>query len=283
MRGGGIGPNRPPGRPPGEGSGLFAPGPWMLHVGLGAMLLVGLGLHLRLGAGLMEALLAGFLLFTLPMLSVLQLSLMDAARFDRPGMYAGSAVTLVVLTVVALVVGALGSGLDAMALRTAPLDEVAIATGWLALGTVLLFLLFVGIQRVTAIEEHPLLAELIPRTPHERRLFAGLSVVAGLGEEIVFRGFLLAVLTPALGDPWTALLVSSLAFGVLHVYQGPFGIARTALLGALFGVSVILTGTLWPAVVVHVVYDWFGGLVYGPRSLPPSDDARRGRSLDEWV
>lgn len=263
--------------------GPSAPGIWMLHVGLGAMLLVGLGLHLRLEAGLMESLFTGFLLFTLPMLSVLQLSLIDGDTFDRPGMYAGSAVTLVLLTVVALIVGALGPGLESMALRGAPAVEVAIATGWLALGTALLFLLFLGVERVASIEEHPLLAQLIPRTRHERRLFAGLSVVAGLGEEVVFRGFLLAVLAPALGDPWTALLVSSLAFGVLHVYQGPWGIARTALLGALFGVSVLLHGTLWPAVIVHVLYDWFGGLVYGPRALPPSDSDRRGRSLDEWA
>ena len=101
------------------------------------------------------------------------------------------------------------------------------------------------------------------------RLFAGLSLMAGFGEEVVFRGFLLAVLTPALGDPWTALLASSLAFGVLHVYQGSFGIVRTAALGALLGVPVVLGASLWPSIVVHALVDLVGGLVVGPRTIPP--------------
>lgn len=258
-------------------------GVWMLHAALAAMLVAGLGLHLRLGAGLAESLVSGFLLFTLPVVSVMQLSLLGRERLDRPGVYAGSAVTLVGLTTIALLVGALGPGLDAMGLVVNDLGHVARATGRLLVATSVLWVVFLAVARIAGIEENSILADLLPRTPHERRLFAGLSVLAGLGEEIVFRGFLFAVLTPALGDPWTALLVSSLAFGVLHVYQGAFGILRTAALGALFGASLILEGTLWPAVVVHTLFDWFGGLVYGPRILPPRDDDRRGTVLDERV
>jgi hypothetical protein len=69
----------------------------MLHVAMATLLLATLGLNLRLGVGLTQALLVSFLLFALPFLSVAQLSLLHRERVDRTGMYAGSAVTLVVL------------------------------------------------------------------------------------------------------------------------------------------------------------------------------------------
>jgi membrane protease YdiL (CAAX protease family) len=125
------------------------------------------------------------------------------------------------------------------------------------------------VAKMAKIEESPILADLLPRTAHDRRLFAGLALLAGFGEEVVFRGFLLAVLTPAFGDPWTALLVSSLAFGVLHVYQGSYGILRTATLGGMLGLSVVIESSLWPAVIIHVLVDLVGGLVIGPRTIPP--------------
>ena len=186
---------------------------------------------------------------------------------DRPGVYAGSAVTLVLLTSLALVIGALGPGLAAMGLGGVDLVTFGWATLRLAGATLLLMLVFHGVSKLAGIPESRLLRQLLPRNAHERRLFAGLSLLAGFGEEVVFRGFLLAVLIPALGDPWTALLASSLAFGVLHVYQGPFGILRTATLGGLLGASVVLDGTLWPAIVVHALVDLVGGLIMGPRMV----------------
>lgn len=242
---------------------------WMIHLALGAWLLATLGLYLRLEVGLAEGVLAAFLVFTLPVLSIAQLPLMSDSAMDRPGVYAGSAVTLAGLSMASLVVGALGPGLDALELG--PIDAATLGSATLRLGAAAaaLIALFHLIGRFASIPESPILARLLPRTPAERRMFAGLSVLAGFGEEVVFRGFLLAVLTPALGDVWTALVVSSLAFGVLHVYQGPFGIARTAALGGLLGASVIVDGSLWPAVIVHVLVDLVGGLVIGPRTLPP--------------
>lgn len=273
--------------PHGQASGRQRPPPgsdgWLVWAGVAALLLVGLGLHLRLGVGLAASLLAAFLLFTLPVLSLLQLSALASLRLDRPAVYASSALALGGLLVIALGVGALGPGLEAMGLHVGVsggeeggAGSLVRATAQLVGATLLLVGVLAVIQKVAGIREHPLLLELIPRTPHERRLFAGLAVVAGVGEEVVFRGFLLAVLAPAFGDPWTALLVSSLAFGVLHAYQGPWGVVRTALLGGLFGASLVLTASLWPAMIVHVVYDWYGGLVHGPRSLPPGETLPAG-------
>jgi membrane protease YdiL (CAAX protease family) len=243
----------------------------MIHGAMGAMLVATLGLNLRLEVGLLQAILAAFLVLGLPFLSVAQLSLMSPEGMDRPGVYVGSAVTLVVLTMAALIAGALGPGLEAMGLGLGEPVELAWATLRLGVATVALMTVLHAVATVGKIRESPILLALLPRTAHERRLFAGLALLAGFGEEVVFRGFLLAVLTPALGDPWTALLASSLAFGVLHVYQGSYGILRTASLGGLLGVSVVVEQSLWPAVIVHVVVDLVGGLVTGPRMIGSGD------------
>lgn len=245
---------------------------WMIHLALGAWLLATLGLYLRLEVGLVQGVLVGFLVFTLPVLSIAQLPLMSDTRIDRPGVYAGSAVTLAGLSMISLVVGAVGPGLEALRLGPIGWSALGLATLRLGAASAVLVGFFHLVGRFAAIPESPILAQLLPRSPAERRMFAGLSAMAGFGEEVVFRGFLLAVLTPALGDVWMALVVSSLAFGVLHVYQGAFGIIRTAALGGLLGVSVVVDGSIWPAVIVHFLVDIVGGLVIGPRTVPQGVD-----------
>lgn len=74
--------------------------------------------------------------------------------------------------------------------------------------------------------------EIIPRTPAEWRTFAWTTTIAGALEEVVFRGFLCAVLVEALGPSHPALVVllSGVVFGLGHLYQGiPSALGVTAL------------------------------------------------------
>ena len=43
---------------------------------------------------------------------------------------------------------------------------------------------------------------LLPVTPDERRLYLAVAFTAGVGEELLFRGFLLLYLTGVLDWPW---------------------------------------------------------------------------------
>ena len=85
------------------------------------------------------------------------------------------------------------------------------------------------------------LANLAPQTPREDRLFDMVSITAGVCEEILYRGLLLATLVSLVGT-WPAVAITSLIFGLGHAYQGISGIAKTGLVGlvlALFTVSKI--------------------------------------------
>lgn len=74
-----------------------------------------------------------------------------------------------------------------------------------------------------------------PATWTERRWWVFVCITAGVCEEALFRGFMLHYLHVF---PWTlnltlALLISSLIFGLNHLYQGAGGVAGTAIVGFL--------------------------------------------------
>lgn len=98
---------------------------------------------------------------------------------------------------------------------------------------------------------------LLPKTERQRVPFVLVSITAGVCEETVFRGFVIAYLLQLpLGVPvWLALTLSSVLFGVIHAGQGIGGVIGTAILGLIFGGVFLAFGGLWPAIVLHVIAD----------------------------
>lgn len=99
---------------------------------------------------------------------------------------------------------------------------------------------------------------LIPHTESERRIFWLVSATAGCCEEIFYRGFLTWYLSAWLG-PVAAVLLASLIFGVGHVYLGVAQVPKTAMIGLILAIVVSLTGSLWPAMLLHAAVDWNSG------------------------
>lgn len=99
---------------------------------------------------------------------------------------------------------------------------------------------------------------LMPHTSRERRLFWAISATAGFCEEIFFRGFLTWYFLAWMG-PVTAAILASVLFGIGHVYMGIAQVPKTAVIGLILAVVVSLTGSLWPAILLHAVVDWNSG------------------------
>ena len=100
-------------------------------------------------------------------------------------------------------------------------------------------------------------AYLFPATRVERRWWVLVGLTAGVCEEALFRGFLLHYLHTS---PWQlnltlALLVSALIFGQQHLYQGAKGVIASAVLGALFGLLFLLSGSLLLPMLLHAALD----------------------------
>ena len=95
----------------------------------------------------------------------------------------------------------------------------------------------------------PMMA-LLPRTPAQRRLAAGVSVTAGVVEEAIFRGLLITSASTILGVPVEfAALMTLVLFAWGHQYQGRAGVAGAGLLGVMFtGLYLISGSILLPAI-----------------------------------
>lgn len=99
---------------------------------------------------------------------------------------------------------------------------------------------------------------LLPHTKMERRLFWGVSLTAGVCEELFYRGFLIWFLMAWMGPLWAAVL-SSAIFGAGHIYMGWMQAPKTALAGLVLAFVALASASLWPAIVLHAAMDWNAG------------------------
>lgn len=217
---------------------------------------------------LVDQILLAVLLVLAPINGVAQLALarknQDLARIP---VYVSSGIFIFVLGAASAIVGATGAGPASLGLVPIhPLAFVAwtVAIAGAVLGTMMLF---TWIARAAGLRDSPFLARLLPRTRRERACFAGLSFVAGTGEEIAYRGYAMSALGMVSVGPWMAAAVTSAAFGLLHSYQGVRGIVMTGVAGFAFAASFILAGSIWPAMAAHITIDLVAGLVLGEKLL----------------
>lgn len=107
-------------------------------------------------------------------------------------------------------------------------------------------------------------AAMLPRTPAERHLALAVSLSAGICEEVLYRGLLIALVVALLGlSIVPAAVVAVAIFAIGHSYQGLTGVLGTGLLGALLAAGYVATGSLLLPIVVHVLVD-LRGLVLVP-------------------
>jgi hypothetical protein len=98
------------------------------------------------------------------------------------------------------------------------------------------------------------LVHFLPQSRRDYRYFTGVSITAGIVEEILYRGFAIWYLVQLM-PVWAAIVISSIAFGLGHSYQGAGGVARVSLLGLAFGAFYIFTGSIWLPMIGHAILD----------------------------
>jgi membrane protease YdiL (CAAX protease family) len=86
-----------------------------------------------------------------------------------------------------------------------------------------------------------------------------ISLLAGLGEEMLFRAVIQGTLADWLG-PWWGLLLASLVFALLHAITATY-VVLAFLLGLYLGYVWLANGNLLVVIIAHTLYD-FCVLVY---------------------
>jgi membrane protease YdiL (CAAX protease family) len=137
----------------------------------------------------------------------------------------------------------------------------------------------IGLQMLSTFVTEPLI-KLITHRPTDLSQFKPLVgnvplfliymvliwTLAAFGEELVYRGYMMNRMAD-LGDrtrgAWViSLLVVSALFGVGHFYQGPTGIADTAITSLVFGALYFYSGrNLWLPILTHGLSDTLGLLL----------------------
>ena len=106
-----------------------------------------------------------------------------------------------------------------------------------------------------------------PRTALELLLWLAVSFTAGFCEEHIFRGYLLqqaiGILRrsriPRAFGASLAIVITSLIFGSLHLYEGLGGAALIALLGVVYSVIALKLGNLRAVIAAHFLQDFVAG------------------------
>ena len=102
---------------------------------------------------------------------------------------------------------------------------------------------------------------------------AVIAVMAGIGEELLFRGLVQQAITERFG-PLLGLASASILFGLAHPIMRTYAILA-GLIGLYLGALLLRTENLLVPIIVHASYDFFA-LVYLVRwqpPLPPLDQA----------
>lgn len=115
---------------------------------------------------------------------------------------------------------------------------------------------------------------LLPVTRKEKRIWILVAATAGITEEIVYRAYLfyaLPLIFPQLSI-WAVLFISTLLFGLGHIYQGS-EVIKPSILGLIFGFFYIVIDSVIPIIIIHILQDMVVTDIL-------SSDEQKQRSID---
>lgn len=103
---------------------------------------------------------------------------------------------------------------------------------------------------------------MLPRTPAQFLLWFGVSLSAGLCEELIFRGYLLQQLIAWTRRPTLSILLAAALFGSVHLYEGLGAILPLAALAIVYGfVAHRSHGDLRAVIIAHTLQDFLVGFL----------------------
>ena len=91
-------------------------------------------------------------------------------------------------------------------------------------------------------------------------VWIGLSLSAGICEEVVFRGYLQRQLAALMGSTSLAILGQAIVFGVAHGYEGAGAAMRIVVYGVALGVLAQWRGNIRAGALAHAAWDILAGL-----------------------
>jgi CAAX protease family protein len=197
------------------------------------------------------------------------LSKLELTTIDRLSLY-GSTILFQWLIVAIVAWRSTARILSPEKLGLAASDPWRVAWTSIALTGLLCVNQVVGLRRIARMPEgkrgslFAITEKIMPRTSTETCVYVGLACTAGVSEEFLYRGFVFAVFARMLVSVGlanaVAMILSSAWFSLAHLYQGGRGMLTTFVVGLIFGLARIWTGSLVPVVAAHIGIDLVAGI-----------------------
>lgn len=137
---------------------------------------------------------------------------------------------------------------------------LAIAGGILAGIACKLFMKAIVMPLLGAPDVNPNYRDLVGNTAALPGLILYMIFVAGLGEELLFRGFLFERLGRLLGTSRNAriamVLITATIFGLGHYpEQGSTGATQAFIVSLMVGAYFAISRNIWPVIIMHATFD----------------------------
>lgn len=116
------------------------------------------------------------------------------------------------------------------------------------------------VHRLVSFVVDQLGALVAARSPAELAL---LAAVAGISEEVLFRGVVQVALARVFGDPG-ALLAASVLFGLVHFATRAYAVLA-GVMGLYLGALFLFQGTLLAPIITHALYDFIALILVARR------------------
>ncbi len=113
------------------------------------------------------------------------------------------------------------------------------------------------------IEARPITELVTPVDRTDHLLWVLISVSAGIGEELSYRGVFFVLVLQLTREPVAAAAIAAVAFGVGHVVQGWVSVLVITGFALGFQALAAWTGALYLGMAVHVLYDLIAGFAHG--------------------
>jgi len=106
---------------------------------------------------------------------------------------------------------------------------------------------------------------VIPNDAVDWCWFVAVAATAAICEEFLYRGYALMQIAALSHSIIAGVVISAVAFGLGHAYQGRIGMAGTAITGLLYAALFLASGSLVPCMLAHFMQDMFGAALLARR------------------
>lgn len=102
---------------------------------------------------------------------------------------------------------------------------------------------------------------LLPQGGRELAFWIALSITAGICEEALYRGYLQKQFAAYTRNVPAGIVLSAVAFGLSHSYQGAARASMIGVMGAMAGVLAYWRRSVRPGMIAHILQDVLGAFV----------------------